>query len=153
VRIEALKNLLCYHDPKVDGVLLQDLESADPTRKLVAVQVAEMSSNPEIVHKLLAILDSGSMTDYGLEIKSAVVQALAAIGNVQVLPKLKAILFSTSFLHPGKHAKLKAVIIRALPRFPASQAKPLLLEVTASGGKNIAHLAAEALKGIQGILS
>ncbi len=83
------------------------------------MQIAEMSSNPEIVHKLLTILDSGGLTDYGLEIKSAVVQTLAAIGNDQALPKLKEILFSVSFLHPGKHAKLKTVIIRSLPRFSA----------------------------------
>lgn len=153
VRVEALKNLLCYHDPKVDALILQDLESADPARKLVAVQVAEMSNNPEIVHKLLAILDSGGIADFGLEIKSAVVHALAAIGNVQALPKLKEIVFSVSFLHPGKHAKLKALIIRSLPRFPASQARPLLVEITASGGKKFARLAAETLKGLQGIMS
>jgi hypothetical protein len=153
VRVEAMKNLLCYHDPKVDSLLLHDLESADLTRKLAAVQIAEMSSNPEIVHKLLVILDYGSIADYGLEIKSAVVQALAAIGNVQALPKLKEILFSVSFLHPGKHAKLKTVIIRTLPRFPASQARLLLEEISASGGRNIAHLAAETLKGLQGIIS
>jgi HEAT repeat protein len=148
-----LKSLLCYHDPKVDGLLLHDLESANPTRQLAAVQIAEMSSNPEIVNKLLAILDSGGIADYGLEIKSAVVQALAAIGNVRALPKLKEILFSVSFLHPGKHAKLKTIIIRALPRFPASQARPLLEEVTASGGKHIANLAAETLKGLHGSMS
>jgi HEAT repeat protein len=150
VRHEALKSLLFYHDPKVDNLLLQDLESADPARKLAAVQISEMSSNPEIVQKLLAILDSGGIKEYGLEIKSAVVQALATIGNVQALPKLKEILFSVSFLHPGKHTKLKTVIIRALPRFPASQVRPLLVEIIASGGKSIAPLAAETLKGLQG---
>ena len=152
VRTEALKSLLCYHDPKVDSLLMHDLESADPARQLAAVQIAEMSSNPEIFHKLIAILNSGGIADYGLEIKSAVVQTLATIGNVQALPKLKEILFSVSFLHPGKHAKLKTVIIRALPRFPASQARSLLQEITASGGKNIAHLAAETLKGFHRIM-
>jgi HEAT repeat protein len=150
VRHEALKSLLFYHDPMVDNLLLQDLESADPARKLEAVQIAEMSSNPEIIQKLVGILDSGGIANYGLEIKSAVVQSLAAIGNVQALPKLKEILFSMSFLHPGKHTKLKTVIICALPRFPASQVRPLLEEITVSGGKSIAQLAAEILKGLQG---
>lgn len=149
VRHEALKSLLFYHDPMVYNLLLHDLESADPARKLAAVQISEISSNPEIVQKLLAILDSGGIAEYGLEIKSAVVKALAANGNVQALPKLKEILFSVSFFHPGKHAKLKTLIIRALPRFPASQVRPLLEEITASGGKKIAPLAAETLKSLQ----
>jgi HEAT repeat protein len=150
VRQEAMKNLVCYRDPKVDNLLLLDLQSPDPVRKLAAVQIAEMSSNPEIVHKLLTILDAGGLTDYGLEIKSAVVQTLASIGNDQALPKLKKILFSVSFLHPGKHAKLKAMIVRSLPRFSAVEVRPLLEELAASGGKSIAPLAAETLKGLQG---
>jgi hypothetical protein len=150
VRLEAMKNLVCYRDPKVDNLLLQDLQSVDPARKLAAVQIAEMTSNPEIVHKLLAILDAGGITDYGLEIKSAVVQTLAYIGNDQALPKLKKILFSVNFLHPGKHAKLKTMIVRSLPRFSAAQVRPLLEELAASGGKSIAPLAAETLKGLQG---
>lgn len=149
VRQEALKNLLCYHDPKVDKLLLHDLESADPARKLAAVQISEMSNNPEIVHKLLAILDAGGITNYGLEIKCTTVQALAAIGNDRALPKLKEIIFSVSFLHPGKHMKLKTIIIRSLPRFSAAQVRPLLEELAASGRKGIAPLAAEALKGLQ----
>lgn len=150
VRHEALKNLLCYHDPKVDNLLLHDLESTDPARKLAAVQIAELSSKPEIVHKLLAMLDAGSITNYDLEMKSAIVRTLAAIGNEQALPKLKEILLSASLLHPGKHTRLKTAIIHALPRFPASRVRPLLEEIAASGGKSIAPLAAEALKGLQG---
>ena len=150
VRHEALKCLLRCHDPIVDTLLLQDLESADPARKLAAVQIAEMSGNPEIIPKLLAILDSGSMTDYGMEMKSATVHALAAIGNERALPKLQEILFSASFFHRGKHAKLKAQIIRALPRFPESLVRPLLEEIASSGGKVIAPLAAETLKGLHG---
>ncbi|HTP65739.1 MAG TPA: HEAT repeat domain-containing protein [Geobacteraceae bacterium] len=149
VRLEVLKNLYCYRDPMADSILSQDLESQDPARKLVAIQVAEMSNSPEIIRKLLAILDSGGIRDYGLENKSAVVQTLAGIGDAQILPKLKELLFSISLLHPGKHARLKAAIIRALPRFPASQARPLLEEIIASGGKTLAPLAADMLKGLR----
>ncbi|MGD0845205.1 MAG: HEAT repeat domain-containing protein [Geobacteraceae bacterium] len=150
VRKEALKYLLHYQDPMVDIQLLQDLDSNDPARKLSAVQIAEMSSNPEVLHKLLAILDSGSITGYGLEIKSAVIQALAGIGNAQAVPKLKEILYSGKFLHSGKHTQLKIMIIRSLPRFPAAMVRPLLEEICATGGKTLAPVAAEALKGLQG---
>ena len=150
VRKEALKSLLSYRDSMADNLLLQDLDCSDPARKLAAVQIADMSSNTEVVRKLLAILNSGSIKDYGLEIKTAVVQALAGIGAPQALPKLKEIIFSGSFLHSAKHGQLKVVIIRALPRFPAPLARPLLEKIIAAGDKTLSPIAVEALKGLQG---
>jgi hypothetical protein len=150
VRKEALKSLLAYRDSMADRLLLQDLDSNDPARKLAAIQIAEVSVNPDVVRKLLAIIDSSGIREYGLEVKSAAVQALAAIGDPQALPKLKEILTSVRFLHPGKHAQLKIAIIRALPRFPATLSRPLLEEIAASGGKTLAPVAFEALKGYQG---
>lgn len=150
VRKEALKSLLSYHDPTADNLLLQDLDGSDPARKLAAVQIADMSSNPEVVRKLLAILNSSSIKDYGLEIKTAVIQALAGIGAPQTLPKLKEIIFSRSFLHSAKHSQLKVVILRALSRFPATLARPLLEEIIAAGDKTLSPIAVETLKGLQG---
>ena len=146
VRLESMKTLFLYRDPLAEKILLQDLESSDPARKLAAVQLADLSANPDIVAKLLAILDSGNVTEYGLEIKSAAVNALANTGSDRALPKLKEILFSSSFLHPGKHRKLKTVIISLLPRFPASQVRPFLEEIMASGKNPLAPLAAQSLK-------
>jgi hypothetical protein len=150
VRKEALKSLLSYCDPSADNLLLQDLDCNDPARKLAAVQIADMSSNPEVVRKLLAILNLSGIKDYGLEIKTAAVQALAGIGAPLALPKLKEIIFSGSFLHSSKHNQLKIVILRALPRFPSSLARPLLEEIKAAGDKTLSPIAVEALKGLQG---
>jgi HEAT repeat protein len=150
VRKEALKSLLAYRDSMADKLLLQDLDSNDPARKLAAIQVAEMSVNPDVVRKLLAILNASGIREYGLEIKSAAVQALAAIGDPQALPKLKEMLTTVRLLHPGKHAQLKIAIIRALPRFPAPLSRPLLEEIAATGGKTLAPVASEALKGLLG---
>jgi hypothetical protein len=85
-----------------------------------------------------------------LEIKTAVVQALAGIGAPQALPKLKEIIFSGSFLHSAKHGQFKVVIIRALPRFPAPLPRLLLEEIIAAGDKTLSPIAVEALKGLQG---
>ena len=150
VRKEVLKSLLSYNDPTADKLLLQDLDCSDPARKLAAVQIADMSNNPEVVSKLLTILNTGGIKDYGLEIKTAVVQTLAGIGAPQALPKLKEIIFSGSFLHSAKHNQLKVVILRALARFPAPLARPLLEEVIAGGDKTLSPLAVEAMKGLQG---
>jgi hypothetical protein len=150
VRKEALKSLLVYSDSMADRLLLQDLDSNDPARKLAAIQIADLSGNPDVVHKLLDILDSSGIRDYGLEIKSSAVQALAGIGNPQALPKMKEILSSVRLLHAGKHAQLKIAIIRALPRFPAPLSRPMLEEIAATGGKTLGPVASEALKGLQG---
>jgi HEAT repeat protein len=147
---EAMKSLLSYGDPMVDKLLLKDLEGDELGRKLVAVQVAEMSNNPKVVDNLLAIIESGSIREYGLELKISAVQALAAIGNPQALPKLKEILSTVRLLHPGKHAQLKTAIIRALPRFPSDLSRPLLEEIAATGGKTLGPIAYEALKGLHG---
>ena len=148
---EAMKNLLSYGDPAADKLLLQDMEGSDTERKLVAVQVAEMSSNPKVVDNLLAIIESGGIREYGLELKISAVQALAGIGSPQALPKLKEILSTGRWLHSGKHVQLKIAIIRALPRFPAPLSRPLLEEIAAKGGKPLASVASEALKGLQGV--
>jgi hypothetical protein len=150
VRKEALKNLLSYRDPSADNLLMQDLDCSDPARKLAAVQIADMSSNPEVVRRLLAILNTGGIKDYGLEIKTAVVQALAGIAAPQALPKFKEIIFSGSLLHSAKHSQLKVVILRALPRFPEPLARPLLEQIIAGGDKTLSPIAVEALKGLQG---
>ena len=147
---EAMKNLLSYGDPAADKLLLHDLEGSDTERKLMAVQVAEMSSNPAVVDNLLAIIESGGIRDYGLDLKITAVQALAAICDSSALPKLREMLFTGRLLHAGKHAQLKIAIIRALPRFPRSLSRPILEEVVAKGGKTLAPTASEALRSLPG---
>jgi hypothetical protein len=147
---EAIKNLLSYGDPMADKALMQDLESGDSERKFMAVQIAEMSRDPQVVDRLLAIVRSGGIRDYALELKKAAVQSLALIGDPRSLPKLKDLLFSGKFLHPGKHTQLKIAIIRALPKFPSDLSGPILEEIAARGGKALASEASEALKSLAG---
>ena len=150
VRSEALKSLLHYRDPNADRLLLKELASPDPARQLAAVQNAEMSPNPDVAGTLLAMLDTGNFKEYSLEIKCAAVQSLAASGNIRALPSFVAILRSTSLFNARKLNQLKTEIVRALPRFPAVEARPLLQELAASGGKTIAPVAADTLKRFQG---
>jgi HEAT repeat protein len=149
---EAIKNLLSYGDASADRILLQELESDDQERKLMAVQIAEMSHEPKVTDRLLAIVEANNIRDYGLELKKAAVQSLASNGNPGVLPKLKEFLSTNRLLYPGKHAQLKQAIIRALPRFPADQAVPILEEIAATGGKALSPEAIEALKTVPGYM-
>jgi HEAT repeat protein len=149
IRSEAIKNLIYYQDPTADRLILHEIDSADPARRLAAVQNAELSCNPEVIGRLIAILETGSFKEYTLEVKCAAVQSLAACATVQALPGFIRILRSTSLFNLVRLNQLKIEIIRVLPLFPADQVCPVLRELAASGGKTIAPIAAKALKGFK----
>jgi HEAT repeat protein len=150
VRSEALRNLLHYHDSNADRLLLQDLASANASRVLAAVQNAEMSRNPEVGSRLLAILESSGYKHFGLDVKCAAVQSLVTSGNPHALARFTTILHSSSLLNAGKLNQLKIEIIRVLPRYPVAQVKPILLELSSSGRKAIAEAASESFKHLLG---
>lgn len=152
VRSEALKNLLHYQDPAADKLILSELQHSDPARKLAAVQVAEMSRNKDIMQHLLSILDTTGIADYQLELKSAVVQTLANIGNPLALPVLLNIISTTPLLHRSKHAQLKIEAVRALPRFRPDYVRPILVKISGMPGDPLAVHAAEALKILDGAM-
>ena len=150
IRSEALRSLLRYRDSNADRLLLQELASPDPARKLAAVQIAEMSRDPEVANRLLDMVDTRGFKVFSLEIKSAAVQSLAVGNNALALSKFITILHSTSLFNARKLKQLKIDIIRTLPHFPVAQVRPLLQELAVSGGKALAPVAEETLKRIQG---
>ncbi|HCE69562.1 MAG TPA: hypothetical protein DER40_19285 [Geobacter sp.] len=152
VRSEALKNLLHYRDPAADKMILTELQHPDPARKLAAVQVAEMSRDKDVMQQLLNILETSGIADFQLELKSAVVQALANIGNPSTLPKLLNIISCTPLLHRNKHSLLKIEVIRALPRFRADYVRPILLKISRIPEDPLALHAVEALKILDGAI-
>jgi hypothetical protein len=150
VRSEALKNLLHYQDPAADNLILVELQNSDPARKLAAVQVAEMSRDKAVLQQLFRILETAGVADFQLELKSAVVQTLAQIGNQLSLPKLLQIISSTPLLHRSKHAMLKIEAVRALPKFRPDYVRPILLKISGMPNDPLAPHAAEALKILDG---
>jgi hypothetical protein len=149
IRSEALKSLLYYQDPIADRLILHEIDSPDPARRLAAVQNAEMSCNPEVVGRLIAILETNGFKEYTLEVKCAAVQSLAACGTLQAVPGFIRILRSTSIFNLIRLNQLKIEIIRVLPLFPADHVCPVLQELAATGGKTIAPVAAKVLKGFK----
>lgn len=150
VRSEALRNLLHYQDPAADMLILSELQHSDPARKLAAVQVAEMSRNKDVMQQLLSILDTTGISDFQLELKSAIVQTLSNAGNPLALPKLLNIISSSPLLHRSKHALLKIEVIRALSRFKPEYVRPILLKISGMPNDPLAVHAAEALKILDG---
>lgn len=152
VRSEALKNLLHYRDPAADKMILTELQHPDPARKLAAVQVAEMSRDKDVMQQLLNLLETSGIADFQFELKSAVVQALANIGNPSTLPKLLNIISSAPLLHRNKHSLLKIEVVRALPRFRAEYVRPILQKIAGMPEDPLALHAAEALKILDGVM-
>lgn len=150
VRNEALKSLLHYKDRNAQRLLVAELASSDPARVLTAVKNAESSDSAEIAEKLLAILEAGGFKKYGVDIKCAAVQSLGSMGRPEALRVFSAVLRSSSLFQAARLGQLKAEIVRALPHFPAAHARPLLREVSESGGPTLAPVAAAALKRLQG---
>lgn len=150
VRTEALRSAFRLHDPAAERLLQQELVSGNPERMLAAVQAADASRSASVTRQVLIIITRKTVADYGLELKRAAIQALAAIGDPQVLPEFAAFLASRNLFHPFKHRRVKIEIVRSLRRYAASQARDLLRELAAAQDRKLALAAAETLRATQG---
>ncbi|WP_277057665.1 HEAT repeat domain-containing protein [Trichlorobacter lovleyi] len=145
VRVEALKLLIQSGDPVAQRQVLRDLDSSDRETQLIAINMADRNSPPEMMRKLLALATGGGYTAVECELKSAAIQALAEIGRSEILPELVKVLTSRSLLAFKALNRLKIDIIRSLDRYPAKTVLPLL-EKVADGNDEVARQAAETLR-------
>ncbi|ACD95756.1 HEAT repeat domain-containing protein [Trichlorobacter lovleyi] len=145
VRVEALKLLIQSGDPVAQRQVLRDLDSSDREIQLIAINMADRNSPPEMMRKLLALATGGGYTAVECELKSAAIQALAEIGRSEILPELVKVLTSRSLLAFKALNRLKIDIIRSLDRYPAKTVLPLL-EKVADGNDEVARQAAETLR-------
>jgi hypothetical protein len=150
VRLEAMKVLLHFDDQDADRRLLGELESADEATLFNAVQLAEFSKHPQTGEKLLALLKRGGMAGFDLDLKLAVVRALAEIGYGQGLPELERVLRTRNIFRPAAHLRLKTEILHSLERYPKHAGIPLLEETASAGTGELAKLAGEILKSMRG---
>ncbi|QOX79115.1 hypothetical protein FY034_09295 [Trichlorobacter lovleyi] len=145
VRVEALKLLIQSGDPVAQRQVLRDLDSSDRETQLIAINMADRSSPPEMMRKLLALVTGGGYTAVECELKSAAIQALGEIGRPEMLPELVKVLTSRSLLAFKALNRLKIDIVRSLDRYPAKAVLPLL-ERIADGNDEVARQAAETLR-------
>lgn len=149
VRVEALKLLIQAGDPVAQRQVLRDLDSADRETQLIAINIADRNSPPEMERKLLALVTGGGYTAVECELKSAAIQALGEIGRPEILPELVKLLASRSLLAFKALNRLKIDIIRSLEHYPAKIVMPLL-EKIADGSDEVARQAAETLRTVRG---
>ncbi len=149
LRHEALKTLVHFHDPHAERQVLDDLDSLDQELQMCAIQLAERCTAPVIAARLITMLSQGGFSQIDCERKNAIVHALGEIGRAEILPELAKILSSRSLLHSRQLTKLKADIIRSLPKYPPNVSRPVLEHIANNSGE-IARLAAETLRTISG---
>jgi hypothetical protein len=149
LRLEALKTLLNLRDPQAEQQILHDLDSQNPEQQSAAIQLAERCSSLAIAVKLSNMLALGGFSQAECEKKSALVNTLSEIGRADILPSLAKILASWSLLHSRHLTKLKADIIRSLPKYSATVSRPILERISHGTGVQ-ARLAAETLNILSG---
>jgi HEAT repeat protein len=149
VRQETLKTLLHFHDSAAEKQILQEMDSNDHDDRIAAIRLAERSSSQAVFDKVLSFLIRSGFSTMEYELKSATVQTLAEIGNVEALPHLSKVLYSRSIFHPVLHAKLKLEIVRSMERYPLQAAHPILTRLS-SGKDKLAQQAVQSLRIISG---
>lgn len=149
VRQETLRTLIYFGDREADQMLSRHLESNDEETLYTAIQLAEKSSNPSVLPKLLSFLDKGTLTNYEYRLKSAVVASLGEIGKPSVLPRLEKILFSGTLLHAAHHNRLKGDILRTLHNYPPADVIPILKKIVQSGSDDLIRQAEEVYRALQ----
>jgi len=150
VRQETLRTLVHFRDPDGERMLLRELDSGDRETVLTAIQLADRSPSPRVRERLLWLLRKGGITGPDLEVRCAAVRALAEAGDPAALPELARQLRSRSILRTASLARLKAEIVRTLPRYPMADALPLIREAVASGVPEVEQAARETLRAMAG---
>lgn len=148
VRQETLRTLVHFRDPEGERMLLRELGSSNRETLLTAIQLADRSRSPQVRERLLGLLQKGGITGPDVDVRCAVVRTLAETGNPAVLPDLARLLRSRSILRTASAARLKAEIVRSLPRYPAEDALPLVQEAAASGVPEVEKAARETLRAM-----
>jgi HEAT repeat protein len=150
LRQELLKTLIHFQDPEGERLLAQDLGSASDEVRLNAIQVCGKSCNPAVLKYLLDVVSSGGLSDADFEMKKAAMYALAEIGDSRALPCLETVLKGRSLFSSATLNRLKAEAVRTLDRYTSPDAARMLRQIAAGGNQELARLANEALRGMQG---
>jgi hypothetical protein len=79
------------------------------------------------------------------DLQRTVIRTLATIADPVALARLEALLERKSLLHPVLHRRLKAEIVRSLPKYPGGER--LLHRLAERGNADVARLAADLKTG------
>ncbi len=146
VRQEVLRILFRLNPATANRLLKKELSSHDPGARLAAVQLADLSRDPDVLSNLLQLLQAKLDSDSDLELKKQLLRTLARIGNPDSLPTLKQLLQKKGLLVSRRQKQFQREIIASLAEYPQQRAEPLLKELTRSGNRQQAKQATEMLQ-------
>jgi hypothetical protein len=149
VREEIFRTLAHFQDPEAEQMLLEDLSSQEKEVQRSAVQLAEDSQGPEVLNKLLGLLNRRGVFGAHFDLKIEVIRTLAEIGNPDSLPHLERLLRSKNFLRRQALNRLKAEVICSLEFYPTQEAAILLEKFSRVRDNELADLASKTLKNIE----
>ncbi len=142
---EALKTCLIFRDKEATPFLLSLLKRENESELMQAVSQAAMCDDPAVFTRLVAMLQEGSVLNFRLDLKRAIVRSLASSAAKRSLPVFAGILGSHNLFHPKQLETLKLEVVGALEKIPDDGAKRLLREQTRSDYGEVAQAAEEAL--------
>jgi HEAT repeat protein len=126
VVIETLKTLLHFRTPDSLSLLKLYLGGKDPSLRELAVRLSGMYKVKEAVPYLVELLEKRDLFGSKSSGKTVVVDALADIGEPDVLKTLFKICRANALLSRAESDRLKIEIFRSLHRYPFQEARPLL---------------------------
>lgn len=150
VRQEVLRILLRLNPAGANRLLLKELDNSDPETQLAALEIANLSRAPEVLAKLLQLLQLEIKSTADLQLKLPLLKTLAKIGNPDCLPVLRRLLQKKGLLASRRQKQFQREIITSLADYPQRCAEPLLKELTRSRQSFQAKLAIELLQQATG---
>ncbi len=146
VHQEILKLMFACNRPRAERLLLEELQSRDVSTQLCAAQVADRRRDKAVQRQLLNILNDSALNEQRLELKIAVLQALAKIGDSGTVALPEGLINSGNLLHPRCFRRLRIEVIKTLCQYPAKAAAPLLEQLTKTARGEVAEIATRQLR-------
>lgn len=143
---EALKICLTFRDRDVIPYLLTLLEGENDGDVIQALPLAALSDDPAVFNKLVTMLRKGSVFHFRLELKRAIIRALASFAEQKYLPVFSDILRARDFFHPKQLELLKLEVVAVLEsRLAGNAVRRVLDEQANSGSAAVMRAARSAL--------
>lgn len=145
VRHEVQRTLFMFHDDGGYAMLADDLGNQDHEVRLAAIRLAFKHHTPEIVQKLVAVVNEDSLSDDMIELRVEAVRVLGVLGDTTCLPVVEKVLRSRNFFRQIVLNRLKEEMVRALGTFRAPEAQQLLARVKVFGNRDLVRIAEKVL--------
>lgn len=150
VRQEVMRVLFHCNPATANRMLFKELASDDPEAQISAIQIADLSNDPEILNTLHQQLQAELNSDFELECKRQILATLALIGHRDSLLLLRRLLQKKGLLQSKRQKQFQRDIIQSLNNYPRVAAEKLLREIATGRQRQQAKLAGEILHQLTG---